>query len=314
MNVPLSRFSLFSHSSFPMAPTSLLAILILSVQSGCVSSSRQDLFDSKLVALERRLAAAEEGQKSLSSFKNTTEDVNKRTQAYRTEMDELKKQLAMARGSVDEIQMKMDRLKEVQDETSRQLRSLETQALQTNTTPSSPSTPSGKPVVPIALLEILSAHEKSLASLQAKMIWDELETNSKTKLKKKTAAEVTKELGVPFAERDYKKVVKISTSLLSLPLAPEAREAALEFRAESHFLQKAYQKASSDFLVLIDQFPQFERRARALLLAGDSFAFQKRFLVAAGFYREASEQFADKDEGKQASQRLANVAQRFELQ
>jgi TolA-binding protein len=262
--------------------------------SGCLTSQREEQLQSNIRVLENRIVEMEKGavqrDKSFDSVKTNAEDVRRNNQAAKVENEDLRRQLALTQGAVDELRIKVSRLQEVsgQNDASSENLKLNDLAEQTATI--------DRRLAKIEL-EMQNKDSKEKEGSPAKG----------TVGKFKNPAELSKVLAASFTKKDYKKVIQVASSVLDSNSNSNLQEVALEYRAESQFHSKNYEQSAIDFSEFLTKFPKSDRRARALLLGGDSYVYLSQIPTAKGMYEECFKKFPSKEECKAAKERFNNL-------
>ncbi len=262
-----------------------LLVLIPSVFSGCMTSSRQDQIQTSIDKLQRQIAKL---QDQLSTKDQQINNTTQTAIASQNELQGLHDQLQLTQGVVDEIK---NRVKKIEENAGSSSNSSNGININNNS-------------------DLVSSLQKQVAQL-------ELATNSrlnyirkgKMPQKIKTLNDVNKALKFAFDGGDFKAVVDSATSIL---LASDATDdmlaAALEYRGEARFQLKDYKGAAIDLSRVVNIFPNHPRKARALLLAGDCYVYLKNNAIALLYYQDCVKNFASQPEGKAASSRLSSLA------
>jgi TolA-binding protein len=259
---------------------------------GCVTSEREELLQANIKSLELKVGDLEktlvQRDKNFDSVKVNTEETRRSTQAAKNEAEDLRRQMALTQGAVDELRIKINRLQEV----------------------------NGKEEAGQDSLKIDSIAEQN-ASLERRVSKLELQVSSETKKetkegpaaksfvgKFKSPSELSKTLATAFTKKEYKKVIQIASSVLENEQNSLAQqEVALEYRAESYYRSADYENSALDFSEFLTKFPKSERRARALLLGGDSYVYLSQNTTAKSMYEECFKKYPSKEECKAAKER-----------
>ena len=126
--------------------------------------------------------------------------------------------------------------------------------------------------------------------------------------KLKNLVEINKTLKSLLDSGNFKAAIDTATMVL---LAHEATDemlaAALEFRGEARFQLQDYRGAASDLAGVTEVFVNAPRKARALLLTGDSYVYLKNNAIALLYYQDCVKEFPNTPEGKASAGRLANL-------
>lgn len=271
------------------------AIILLScvLFVGCITTRKEEEMRASIQALERRMAEMNSSlPKNLENVKNEAENAQKRMQANRSELDELRKEIALSQGAIDELRVKFSRVQE----SSAQL-----------SDGTAPVGNTGNKGLEETVAELSSRVARAEMLLQNIKERSEQKKDPKTKAKYKNANELGKALAAAFVAKDYKKVVSIATPVIDANASKEQLELAYQFRGEAHFALQNYERAASDFTEFVDRFPKSDKKARALLMTGDSFVYLKQPYVAKGFYSECVKKYAEREECKASKERLARM-------
>lgn len=255
---------------------------------GCLTSKREEELRNSIHLLETRVAELQKQlevkDKSISTVKTEAETTHRNVQATKTDLDEMRRELSLTQGAIDELRLKMTRLQEA-------------------------SANSGAPTGSGNVNDehALTLHRKiALADIQLRALRDELHSGSKKgkTQKYKSAAELTKTLVGPFVKKEYKKVIQLASSVIDGGAPADQVETALSFRGESYFATQNYDHAAQDFSEILIRFPKSEKRARALLMSGDSFVYLKQPYAAKSFYAECVQSLPEREECKASKERL----------
>ncbi len=266
-------------------------------QTSCMTSKREEEIHAQLKSMELRLVEMEKQvqmrDRTFDVVKNTTEESSRKVLTAKSELDEVRRQLAMTQGAVDELRVKMMRVQE-------------------GTTGSGlnakPLTDDSAAMKISELDDWQNKVEKRLtkAELLAKDARDG-GGREKTKLTIKNRDELAKVLSSAYGQKDYKQVVKLASNVINNTNSEPMKALAMEFRAEAQFQLQNYNKAAIDLMEIIDKYPTFERKPRALLLAGDSCVYLKQFRAAKALYSECVRLFPDREECKASKERLSRL-------
>lgn len=283
--------------------TGLAAILACGLATGCMTSQREEELQANILRLERKLSDVEKQilvrDRSLDTVKSSSEDAARRAQSTKGEIEDVRRQLALTQGALDELRVKMTRMQETAG------------ANLGETSVGDSGADAGK----IAAIDdnVLSLERRMtrLELLAAPLI--EKHQNDKPAPKRgeagkgqgfKTAGELSRTLGSSYSAKDFKKVIAKASDVIEARPGNDQLEVALEFRGTAYFQTQEYQRAATDFTEFLDRFPKSERRARALLFAGDSFVYLKQNRTARAFYSECVKTYPERDECKAAKERL----------
>jgi len=277
---------------------SLLALILACLsQPGCMTSKREEEINAQLKSMELRLIEMEKQvqmrDRTVDAVKNTSEESSRKVLTAKSELDEVRRQMAMTQGAVDELRVKMMRVQE-------------------GTTGSGlnakPLTDESAAMKISELEDWQNKVEKRLtkAELIAKDVRDG-GGREKTKLSIKNRDELAKLLSSAYGQKDYKQVVKLASNVIHNTNSEPMKALAMEFRAEAQFQLQNYNKAAIDLMEIIDKYPTFERKPRALLLAGDSCVYLKHFRAAKALYSECVRLFPDREECKASKERLSRL-------
>lgn len=267
-------------------PLFLLPLFLSSFFSGCMTSSRQDQLQASIDQLNAQV------QKMQGQVSSKEQQINNTTQtaiASQNEAQSVQDQLQLTQGAVDELRNRLKRIEENSASASA--------APSVLTISSNMAELLGPLQKKVARLE-LQANNYSLASRTGKL-------NSKIK----NATALNKLLKSVFDKGDFAKVILLTTKVMNAANAPvDMVSLALEYRGEARFQTQDYKNAAIDFSTFVEVFPTSPRKARALLLAGDSYIYLKNNDVAKLYYQDCSSAFPGTDEGKASSSRLANLS------
>jgi TolA-binding protein len=275
----------------------LAAALVCLSQSACMTSKREEEINSQMKAMELRLLEMEKRvqlrEQTVDAVKNTTEESTRKFLTAKNDLDEMRRQLSMTQGAVDELRVKMLRVQEgstgsglnakaLSDETaSLKLAELEDwqNKVEKRLTKTELLAKDAQPVV---------ARQKNLPSI-------------------KTKNELAKALSSAYSQKNYAQVVKLASNVISNTTSEPMKTLAMEFRAEAQFQLQNYDKAAIDLMEIIEKYPTFERKPRALLLAGDSCVYLKQLRAAKALYSECVRLFPDREECKASKERLSRL-------
>ena len=254
-----------------------------------MTSERQDTLQSSIDDLKSHVNKLE-GQLSSkdAQINNTTQTAI----ASQTEAQSLKDQLQLTQGAVDELKNKLKKIEENSGTTSATTTNLQSQ------------------------LGGMITNSENIFILEKKIALLELKTNinyssvRKGKLhpKIKNINDEDKLLKLALDKGDFKSVIAIASSVLSAAEATNLMMAtALEYRGEAKFQMKDFKGSATDFATELEYFPNPPRKARALLLAGDSYVYLKNNQIAQYYYQDCVKYFSKESEGKAASARLSSL-------
>ena len=269
-----------------------VAALMALLPMACMSSSREEALNAQLRTLETKVAEMDKQmlarEQKVDSVKSTTEESQRRVQSTKNEVEDLRRELNLTQGAIDELRVKMTRMqdssgKRVEDDSTMKVSELEVQ---------------------------LSGFDRRLSKVElaSNILVEKTDKDAgvkgKVKAKYKSPDDLKKALNAAYVQKDFKKVVNISSSVLSGENPVEERELALQFRGEAYFALQDFERAAFDFTEFLDKFPKSEKRARALLLAGDSYVYLKQNKNAKSYYTECVKNFPDREECKASRERL----------
>jgi len=145
--------------------------------------------------------------------------------------------------------------------------------------------------------------QKHIALLEAKNPNVEKKVYPSEKLQKafqpKKLADVESVLKRDYERSWFKNVIlKSSMVIQASQSSTEMKESALEFRGEAKFKLSDYSGAVIDLTHFIESYPKAKKRARALLLLGDSYVFLKKNAAAKSYYSECAQTYKNSPEGK----------------
>lgn len=272
----------------------LLSVLFL---PGCMTSKREEEINAQLKAFELRLMEMEkivqQRDRTVDAVKSTSEESSRKFLTAKSELDEVRRQLAMTQGSIDELRVKMSRLQDGSTSSG-----LNAKALSDDSA-----------AVRIAEIDDWQNKVEKRLTKTELLAKDANDGNGKQKvhLTVKSREELAKILSTAYGQKDYAKVVKISTNVINNSSSEQMRTLAMEFRAEAQFQMQNFDKAAIDLLEIIDKYPNFERKPRALLLAGDSCVYLKQFRAAKVLYTECLRLYPDREECKASKERLSRL-------
>lgn len=265
--------------------------------TGCMTSKREEELREQLKTFELRIVEMEKQiqlrDRTVDAVKDSSEESSRKYLTAKNDLDEVKRQMAMTQGAIDELRVKFSRVQE--GTTSSGL----------NAKPLNDETSSNRLS---DTEEWQNKIEKRItkAELIAKMAQDS-SPKVKVNLTVKSPAELTKVLGGAYAQKDYAKVIKLASNVLNNSGSEPLKTLALEFRAEAQFQLQNYDRAAVDLMEIIEKYPNFERKPRALLLAGDSCVYLKQLRAAKALYAECVRLFPEREECKASKERLARL-------
>ncbi len=278
--------ALISNQSFRFWKLLGIALGVISA-AGCMTSKRAEELDGKISQLRVDMGyeMAKVREAAMGSVRSSTEDVSRKTQGTKNEMEELRRQLALTQGALDELETKFSRY---------------SSAIKNN----SPSADDAA----IRFSEIEYVLEKLERRMERFQLREEnAGVPGKLPAKYDTAEKLEKALSQAFTQKDYKKVQTISSQVLSAHPSVALSELALRFRGEARFAAQDHAGSALDFSEFVDRFPRSSKYPRALLLAGDSYVYLRKFRVAKSFYTECSRVASEKEECKVSKERLAKL-------
>ena len=253
--------------------------------SSCMTSERQDTLQTSIDNLQSHVNKLE-GQLSSkdAQINNTTQTAI----ASQTEAQSLRDQLQLTQGAVDELKNKLKKIEENSGITT----NLQSQlgGMMTNT-------------------ENIYILEKKIALLELKTNLNYSSVRKgKLPSKIKNINDEDKILKSTLDKGDFKAVAAIASTILSATDATNLMMAtALEYRGEAKFQMKDFRGSAADLATELEYFPNPPRKARALLLTGDSYVYLKNNLIAQYYYQDCVKYFASESEGKAASARLSSL-------
>ncbi|NBX16417.1 MAG: hypothetical protein EBR09_03525 [Proteobacteria bacterium] len=271
-----------------------LACLLL---PACMTSKREEEINAQLKSMELRLIEMEKRvqlrEQTVDAVKNTTEELPRKFLTAKNELDEVRRQLTMTQGAVDELRVKMTRIQE---------------GATTGGLNVKPLTDESSTVKLSELEDWQNKVEKRLTKTEL-LARDAHPANVRSKAPPavKSKNELTKVLGSAYSQKDYKQVVKLATNIIGNSASEQLKTLAMEFRAEANFQMQNYDKAAIDLMEIIEKYPAFERKPRALLLAGDSCVYLKHLRAAKALYSECVRLFPDREECKASKERLSRL-------
>ncbi|MEY3902847.1 MAG: hypothetical protein RL189_2153 [Pseudomonadota bacterium] len=281
----IRTFSLFGMSLFSLLSTA------------CMTSQREEELNAQLKSLEIRLIEMEKQvqlrDRTVDAVKNTSEESSRKYLTAKNELDEVRRQLGMTQGAIDELRVKMMRIQDGANSGSLNAKSLSDDSAAAKMS---------------ELDDWQNKVEKRLTKteLLAKTATDS-SGKAKSPLGVKNREELAKQLSSAYAQKEYAKVVKIATGVIGSSSSEAMKTLAMEFRAEAQFQLQNYDKAAIDLMEIIEKYPSFERKPRALLLAGDSCVYLKQLRAAKALYSECVRLYPDKAECKASKERLARL-------
>lgn len=288
-----SQLAISSQSLF----LSSVVILVASLSTGCMTSKREEELKTQIKGFELRIVEMEKQiqlrDRTVDAVKDSSEESSRKYLTAKNDLDEVKRQLAMTQGAIDELRVKFSRVQEG-------------------------STSSGlnaKPLTDDTSANRLSDLDDWQSKIEKRVTKTELiakasqdtAAKAKTPLTVKSPAELAKILSGAYAQKDYPKVVKLASNVINNSTSEPMKTLAMEFRAEAQFQLQNYDKAAIDLMEIIEKYPSFERKPRALLLAGDSCVYLKQLRAAKALYSECVRLFPDREECKASKERLARL-------
>lgn len=288
-----SQLAISSQSLF----LSSVVILVASLSTGCMTSKREEELKTQIKGFELRIVEMEKQiqlrDRTVDAVKDSSEESSRKYLTAKNDLDEVKRQLAMTQGAIDELRVKFSRVQEG-------------------------STSSGlnaKPLTDDTSANRLSDLDDWQSKIEKRVTKTELiakasqdtSAKAKTPLTVKSPAELAKILSGAYAQKDYPKVVKLASNVINNSTSEPMKTLAMEFRAEAQFQLQNYDKAAIDLMEIIEKYPSFERKPRALLLAGDSCVYLKQLRAAKALYSECVRLFPDREECKASKERLARL-------
>ena len=275
----------------------LLIALVCFAQTACVTSKREEEINSQLKAMEIRLLEMEKRvqlrEQTVDAVKNTTEELPRKFLTAKNELDEVRRQLSMTQGAIDELRVKMSRVQEGSSSSGLNAKSL---------------TDESATLKMAELEDWQNKVEKRLTKTEL-LAKDAHPSNVRQKNQPtiKSKNELAKALSTAYSQKDYKQVVKLASNVISNTTSEPMKTLAMEFRAEAQFQLQNYDKAAIDLMEIIEKYPTFERKPRALLLAGDSCVYLKQLRAAKALYSECVRLFPDREECKASKERLSRL-------
>ncbi|MES2614928.1 MAG: hypothetical protein V4591_05895 [Bdellovibrionota bacterium] len=254
--------------------------------TGCMTSSKQEQLQSSIDKMQDEISKI---QTQLSTKDQQINNTTQTALASQNEAQNLRDQLQLTQGAVDEVKNRLKKIEENAGTTS-----------QSNS----------------ADVVNLSNNTASFATLQKQIARLELMSNSrlsyarkgKMPAKIKTVTDLNKTLKIHFENANFNEIVTLTTNILTAHDATDQMLAvALEYRGEARFQLQEYKGAATDLAGVTELFPNVPRKARALLLAGDSYVYLKNNPIALLYYDECARNFASTAEGKAAAARLSNL-------
>lgn len=251
-----------------------------------MTSARQDQLQNVIDKLQDQVTKV---QNQLNSKDQQINNTTQTAIASQNEAQNLRDQLQLTQGAVDELK---NRLKKIEENAGSNANTNSTNAININSNSDTINTMQKQ----IARLELMAGSRLSYAR------------QGKLPAKIKNADQLSKILKADFDNGNFKQVSAIATTVL---LAHDATDqmlaVALEYRGEARFQQQDYKGAASDLAGVTELFPNAPRKARALLLTGDSYVYLKNNSIALLYYQDCAKNFATTAEGKAAASRLANL-------
>lgn len=289
---PLQRAERGQHEARAAlaARVALLALITFGAGTGCITSAKEESLrrsitqlEGKVQVLEKSLAERDEKIKTIGSKADYVENAS-------SGLEDLRRQMGLTQGAVDELRIKFTRLTEA--------------GAVPGAAPGQESSLGESSLPPEGAQDI----ERRLAALELaieQMSGAKVQPASKAeKPAYKSTRDLTKAIGGQFAQKNYTKVNELADAVLASDLDASYKEIAQLFKAEAAFASENYKGAALEFSNFLTRYPGSERRARALLLAGDSFVYLKQFDTAKSYYRECVQKFPEKQECKASKERL----------
>lgn len=266
----------FIISTFLFASTSFF--------TGCMTSSRQDQLQWSIDKLQEQVAKI---QNQLSSKDQQINNTTQTAIASQNEAQSLHDQLQLTQGAIDEIR---NRLKKIEENSGSN-----TSAAASNVVNITNNT------------DVIATLQKQVARLELRLNANlNYPRKGKMPAKIKNNTDLDKSLKTSFDNGNFKQVIDLATSILTAHDATDHMLAtALEYRGEAKFQMQDYKGAASDLATLTEVFQNPPRKARALLIAGDSYVYLKNDVIAQLYYQDCVKSFATTPEGKAAASRLS---------
>lgn len=253
----------------------------------CMTSKRAEELDQKITQLRIDMGyeVSKVREAALGSVKSTSEDVTRKAQGTKSDVEDVRRQLELTQGALDELQTKFSKY-----------------------TMSGRTTSVGSDDVAIRISEIEFSLDRMERRLERLIIApDASKPKGKLPPKLDTTEKAEKALFTAFSQKDIKKTLALSSQILDANPARGLYEVALRYRGEARFATQDYAGSASDFGEFVDKFPSNDKYARALLLAGDSFVYLRKFRLAKSFYTECTRMVPAKEECKVSKDRLAKL-------
>ncbi len=265
--------------------------------TGCMTSKREEEIRALLETYEKRILSMEKQlqlrDRTVDAVKDSSDASSRKFLSAKNDLDEVKRQMAMTQGAIDELRVKFARVQGGETGSG-----LDAQPLNDDT--------HGTKLAELDEWKQRVEKRITKAELLAK-IAQNANPKPRSKLKVKSPAELAKVLSAAYAKKEYSKVVKLASGIIHSSKNESMKTLAMEFRAEAQFQLQNYDLAAVDLFEIIDKYPSFERKPRALLLAGDSCVYLKELQAAKALYTECVQQFPDKEECKASKERLARL-------
>jgi TolA-binding protein len=265
-------------------------ILVSTLFSGCMTSERQEELQSSIDKLQGQVTRL---QSQVSSKDDQIKNTTQTAIDSQTEAQNLKDQLQLTQGALDEVKMRLKKIEETSG----------SNALADSTLIKSEHSD-------------ISANSVNIFQIQKKIAILELLTKyypnpvrkGKLPAKLKNEKDMNKSIKANMDKGNFKQVVLTTTTILGAADASDSMLAlAYEYRGEAKFQMQDYHGAALDLSTELVSFSNTPRKARALLLAGDSYVYLKNNSIAALYYDECAKSFPTETEGKAASSRLASL-------
>jgi TolA-binding protein len=290
--------SLFQNCRTRHSIGMFLSLCVAALMStACMTSKREEeiralleTYENRIITMEKQLQLRD---RTVDAVKDSSDESTRKFLSAKSDLDEVKRQMAMTQGAIDELRVKFARVQGGETGSG-----LDAKPLNDDTHGAKLS----------ELDEWKQRIEKRVtkAELLAKIAQD-ANPKPQNKLKVKSSAELAKILSAAYAKKEYSKVVKLASSIIHSSKNESMKTLAMEFRAEAQFQLQNYDLAAVDLFEIIDKYPSFERKPRALLLAGDSCVYLKELQAAKALYMECVQQFPDREECKASKERLARL-------
>lgn len=291
----MSKFSASNNNKKLISRTARLSFVVLGLMAtACMTSKREEELNAQLKAFEIRLIEMEKQvqlrDRTVDAVKNSSDESTRKFLTAKGELDEVRRQLSMTQGAIDELRVKMLRVQEG------------------STTGNLNAKPLADETSPARIAELEDWQNKiekrlTKTELLAKNA-NESMAKPKVNLTVKSREELAKLLSSAYGQKDYTKVVKLASNVINNAKSEALKTLAMEFRAEAQFQLQNYDKAAIDLIEIIEKYPNFERKPRALLLAGDSCVYLKQLRAAKALYSECVRLFPEREECKASKERL----------